>query len=343
MRLRRTSPAIPALASIIAMLAMPDRLAAAPGAANDWRFSVDTAARSVWNETLGGDAQAYFLGLDVHRVFSDERGDIGTLTLQPYLTRLVDMPMYPPFFDGPNDTELVFRIFNFNLTRYGGGRSNVRIGHFEIPFGLEQVVNTNGTLHDYIHGPNLGVKADWGLGVNGDLPRFEYEAAITRGSGNEWENLGSPYIVAARIGTPRDAAFAVGLSVFDGRVFDRSQSDFTTRRRRVGVDAIWTGPRIGLQAELSAGKDEALKVRAALIELDLDARDGMWRGFLQTRWLRREDPGTGANNDSLGLGLGIRVAPDNHWSIDLQLDRNLRQPVGMPLATMLSAQLRYRT
>ena len=326
-------------AMLCAGLARADE--ALPRYANDWRSTVDVAARSIWSDSPGPSPWALYLGLDIHRVFSDEQRDIGTLTLQPYLTRIGNMASHPPFFDGPNDTQLVYRIFNFNLTRYGGGRTNVRLGHFEIPFGLEQVVNTNGTIRDFMHGPNLGVKADWGVSLNGELPQVEYEVALTRGSGNNWETRGSPYAWSGRVGTSRARNLALGLSFLDGRLFDAQQSDFTTRRTRLGIDAIWYVSRASVLAEWSMGKDETAQVRAGLLEIALDAPTGSWRSYLQTRLTQREQPAGGTLRETRA-SLGVRVVPDNHWSVDVQVDQPLDLPAGAARSTGVAAQLRYR-
>ena len=156
------------------------------------RWAIDLAARPSFDDRLDEWHSAFFLGLDVHKVFGSESGDWGTLVLQPYLTRL-DSPRHPPFFESNHDWELVWRIFNFNYTGIASGRFNVRVGHMEIPFGLEQVVNTNGTLRDYQHGRNIGVKADWGVSLNGELPAWDYEFSLTRGTGNEWSSRGDPF------------------------------------------------------------------------------------------------------------------------------------------------------
>ena len=139
----------------------------APG--ENLRMTVDLSSR-IGLTRGGGTAYQHVIGLDSHKVISGEGGDWGTVVMQGYLTRIDNQAQHPPFFDGADDTQFVYRIVNLNLTRYGRGRFNVRVGHFEIPFGLEHVINTNGTLRDFMHGPNLGVKADWGAGVNGSFP-----------------------------------------------------------------------------------------------------------------------------------------------------------------------------
>lgn len=304
------------------------------------RVTLDAATRGVFMED-GGDAAAHFIGLDLHKVFSGDSGDVATLTLQPYLIKLDDMTMHPPFFDGPDDTEIEYRIFNVNVTKWGRGRTNLRVGHFEVPFGLEQVINTNGTLRDYLHAANIGIKADWGVSLNGDLPQLEYEVGITRGSGNNWSSRGSPGLVAGRIGTSRARPWTVGLSLLDGEVSDATQIDFTTDRNRAGIDLQWHGARFDLLAEVATGEDESRGAHSVLAEIDTSSANGVVTGYLQWITLEHDAFGALARERTRSVNLGLLFAPNNHWAVSTQWSRVLSSTTA-PESSMLVAQLRYR-
>ena len=68
-----------------------------------------------------------------------------------------DHPKPPPFADGPNDWEF------WHVS--GDGRFNIKMGHFEMPYGIEHTINSNGTLRQF--STNLGTKVDWGVTFNG--------------------------------------------------------------------------------------------------------------------------------------------------------------------------------
>ena len=129
-----------------------------------WKF--DVSGRGVFDDT-GYLKSLGFFGLDLHKVFTSGNRDVATLLFQPYMTRANDLVPTPPVFDGPDDWELIWRIANVNFKLLQDGALNLRVGHFELPYGLEQTINTNGTLRDYTHGGNFGLKADWGATVNG--------------------------------------------------------------------------------------------------------------------------------------------------------------------------------
>jgi hypothetical protein len=337
----RISHAHVAVVAVVLGIAMAPPATAAEPLASNLRLAIDLATRSVWMSPGDAHASANFLGLDLRKTFSGDQGDFGTLLVQPYVIRIDNMAMHPPFFGGPDDTAVEYRILNFNVTRWGQGRSNIRIGHFEIPFGLEQIVNTNGTLRDYLHGSNLGVKADWGVTVNGDLPAFEYELAVSRGSGNDWSDRGNPYIVSGRVGTARERSWVAGLSLFSGRVLDASQADFTTSRQRAALDLTWHGPRVDILAEFSTGNDESRHIGTALLELDVATREEALTGYLQ--FVRRSAGATTllASDRSESLNVGALFTPDNHWSVSAQWSHVLNSDTA-PAGSMLAAQLRYR-
>jgi len=334
------------------------------------RFTADLSSR-VGVDNRGGVFFENVVGLDVHKVISGAHGDWGTVILQGYLTRIDNQASHPPFFDGPHDTELVYRIANLNITRYGRGRFNIRVGHFEIPFGLEQVINTNGTLRDFMHGANLGLKADWGAGVNGSSPHVEYEVTLSRGTGNSISGHGSPYALAGRVGTPSDANFVIGASAFQGRVWNpgavrqwsidiRSDSSYgkdldpllegtvTTgliERRRVGVDVQWYRGLYGVLAEAAYGHDSGPSgwgrrdVLNTLVEINRGSSDGRVNAYVQGRLFTREP--VQERNRTLASALGVRLAVNAHWALSAEYATSLLSPSGTWGSTTRS-QIRYR-
>jgi len=98
-----------------------------------------------------------------------------------------------------------------------------------VPFGLEPQTNTHFTLYQVLSMQNLGMKKDWGVSLNGQLPKFDYEISLTRGSGIELDifhdgelttkrSAGRNWAVAGRIGTPQEGNVSAGVSAFYGNV-----------------------------------------------------------------------------------------------------------------------------
>lgn len=297
-----------------------------------WKF--DVSGRGFFDDS-GYLKSLGFFGLDLHKVFTSGDRDIATMLFQPYLTRANDLVPTPPVFDGPDDWELIWRIANVNLKLRQDGALNLRVGHFELPYGLEQTINTNGTLRDYTHGGNFGLKADWGATLNGDLAELEYEFAWSRGSGNEYRDDGGPGVLSGRLGTPRDSAEVFGLSFVDG--------EFQTPggllpRTRFGLDAqIYRGP-MGFFAELSTGKDnDSVDITRGLGEVN-------WRNPEETVLAWVQLVGTDQDrNTGLNSLMGVRWEPATGWSLSTQYGQVL-EPLqdGGGRPGSLTLQLRYR-
>ena len=304
------------------------------------RFTVDLSSRASVNTATGHMSTAQFIGFDVHKVFTGEKGDWGTAVVQGYVTRIDNQKKHPAFFEGEDDWELVYRIFNFNYTALARGRFNIRVGHFEIPYGLEHLVNTNGTLRDYTHGRNIGVKADWGVGVNGEFDAFEYEIGLSRGSGNAYFSTGNPYILAGRVGTPRDKNVVAGFSFMQGDVARPGTAQKVLRRKRFGPDIqVHRGPWSVL-AEASYGEDQGNMVVNGLVELDWRSPAESWLIYTQTRFFNQEFASRW--DDASSAVVGVRFAPDNHWAFSAQLGQEISTFGASSRGGIGSFQVRYR-
>jgi hypothetical protein len=301
------------------------------------RLTVDLSADAV----SGADGTTVLgtVGVDSHKVFGDRRGDWATVVMQGYWTRADHQS------DGrPGDTSFMYRIFNINLTRYGRGKFNVRVGHFEVPFGLEQVVNTNGTLRDYMHGHNIGIKADWGVGLNGAWRRGEYEVAWSRGTESSLTAKHGSYLVSGRVGTPSDGNLVFGASALRGKVVDATSPLGVSDRLRLGADVAWYRGAYGLLAESAYGTDGdpergvRRSVSNSLVEVNrTDIADHLTT-YLQARLFSRETaPGWRRQHSA---ALGLRYALDGHWSTSAEYAR--AAPAEGLRGHTLRVQLRHR-
>ncbi|MDE0915679.1 MAG: hypothetical protein OSB57_10945, partial [Planctomycetota bacterium] len=159
---------------------------------DDWLFTagrgaelvIDQSTRLVQASNGGGHGILNWIGLDfLTHIEGADGQSIGTLLVQPFALHSDGLPNPPPIFDGPHDWALQFRYVQLDVTRWAHRGVSWRLGHFEVPFGLEHGIDTNGTLHQFSNGSNLGVKGDWGTSLYGESNGVNYEVAITRGSG----------------------------------------------------------------------------------------------------------------------------------------------------------------
>ena len=317
----------------------PDSRSLLPAAwSENLRFAIDLSSRQIYSSASDEWHQVNFIGTDLHKVFSGDSGDIGTLILQGYFTHIEDEEIRPGAFD--DEWTYVYRIVNFNYSLLPRGRMNLRLGHFEIPIGLEHPIDTNGTVRDYTHGRNIGLKADWGASLNGILSGAEYEISITRGSGNSWETEGDPYIAAGRIGTPAYRNVVWGVSALSGDVFDHGNPGQTIEQKRVGADAQWYVDQFGLLGEVSVGERNGERTGIGLVELNRTANSGAWMAYLQ--WIYSTlDPDDRDRQDASTVLLGAKWDM-TRWDLSVQLSHDLDSFDGNSGKNLYVAQARYR-
>lgn len=302
------------------------------------RLAADLSTRIVFRSEAQKTYYQNAIGLDAYKVFSNAEGDWGTLIAQTYLTRIDDRNMRPCFFSDEDDWKLVFRIFNFNYTGFGLGKPNIRIGHFEIPFGLEHVINTNGTLRQYNQAGNLGMKADWGMSVNGAFRKVDYEFSVSQASGQDvtWRGLNDRYALAGRIGKNDWLQWIdIGLSGYYAELEGNGG-----RRWRVAADGRWYYRQWGIFGELSSGENNQRSLVNGIFEINRRSNDDTWlfysQLFLQTRELNTQW------DDSIHSTFGIRYTPDNHWSFSTRLRQSITAYNNNQRSTELALQARYR-
>ena len=305
--------------------------------ADNLRLTIDVSGRVQYNSASEQWSTTQFYGFDLYKVFSGPRGDIATMVLQGFATRLGNAGQPPYFFDGPTDWQWIWRMFFVNWRLDPRGTLNVKTGHFEMPFGLEALLDTNGTLRQVDTARNLGIKADWGVTLNGVTQDFEYEVGVGRGSGNEWRSDGDPYLVTGRIGTAREADAWVGVSGFSGHLWRPGGAQ--VRRQRVGVD---TGTHCGpwtLMGQASFGTNDDVDTRHYLAELDWQGPDDAWLVYGQVNGLQQN---TGGWQDAVKAVVGMEWAWDKHTLFSVQLIRDVTTMNDAPHATVVQMQLRYR-
>ena len=305
------------------------------------RTVADLAAVGLYTrhqDSLGG---AFNFGLDHYARWSNDTRDIATINMQLYLSRFEDHPKPPPFADGPNDWEFTPRINTINWHVSGDGRFNIKMGHFEMPYGIEHTINSNGTLRQFSTGPNLGTKVDWGVTFNGTFPKFLYEIGVGRGSGMDFESMGDPHLVVGRIGSPVNTQnfWGTGETAYGLSFYQRNNAT-GQERWRVGLDGQhYIGP-LGLLGEISAGEDEKVETYLGLIEVNLSNSAETLLAYTQYRWQYKY--ASSDWEDGSSVTLGVRYAPSDRWAFSTQYNENIRDLAPARDNYMLSLQARLR-
>lgn len=302
------------------------------------RWSLDASTRITNNQDEDNNNFMHVIGLDIHKVFSNRTYDIGTLTFQPYIVKLNNVKNAPLHFDNGNDTELTWRIANFNYTALADGKFNIKLGHFEIPFGVEYQIDSNGTLRQFTN-DDRGIKADWGVSLNGILPILEYEVALTRGSGNDIKSTDNPHIFSGRVGTLSHKNFVTGLSWFIGDVLGKNG---VTEHKKIAVDATYYYYQWQFMLESSSGKKAGNSTTNTFAEI-------MWKNstenistYLQVGYLNEVINHEVSENKSAKSYwiAGFQWLSQSGFDISAQYKNKLNS--SPMIDSILSLQLRYR-
>ncbi len=322
------------LGFVFSCLIMPYGLASSFDELQDnLRFSIDVSARSVNYQDVEQVGYTHIVGMDLHKVFTNRNGDVGTLILQAYMTKLDNQIQHPSFFEDENDSQLVYRIFTFNFTQTQPWQPNLKLGHLEIPYGLEHSINTNGTLRDYAQGSNLGIKADWGVSLNKQHQLFEYEISTSTGGGQSLQANDSSYVYSARIGTPRHLNQIVGISVYESKLANNT-------RRRVGLDAQHYWGLFALFGQLDHGENNGQYVNRGLMEFNWRDTREFTTIYLQSIYALEDSEL--AQQNKLTFAIGAQLDYRQRWDFSGQFKWDHDTFNEQKKTERLSLQLRYR-
>lgn len=159
------------------------------------------------------------LGFDWLHKYADDKGDYATAGAQ--FRFIVDAE------HDRLDPDLMMAYFQL---RGDNGRANWKAGKFEIPYGLEPILDTHGTLLQSNGHHNLGDLWSWGLELNGQLDKVDYRIAALTGDFSEMlpQRSQESWLIAGRVGAPRsDGTDAWGGSLAIGRTVPSMHDEHT--------------------------------------------------------------------------------------------------------------------
>ena len=219
---------------------------------------------------------------------------------------------------------------NFKLNE---GRSNIKIGHFDVPFGLEPLIDTHATLLQTQASKNIGFKQDWGFSVNGALPSFDYEVAATFGTGGieKISREDGSFLLSGRVGAPSSENFQYGFSLLYGRIFPSvyGTGDYLFEkallRKRLGLDGQYRYHSYVLKGEIAYGKDEDRQVLSSLFEIDYTLpKYQKWQLEAQVKSFINDLEKSGSDDTTMTLGVSFKVTDEVTLRANYIHDFNLR-------------------
>jgi len=294
------------------------------------RWSIDASARYNDFSIPKKTSQIYFLGLDTHKVFSNSDGDFAYSVMQFYFTKLSNQIPYPFMFDSPDDAKVIVREAHINYLTTDKWVPNIRLGHFTMPFGLEDSNDTNGRLLDYGHGSNLGTKLDWGVLLNKVHDHFEYKVSYSLGGKDDPKSVDGSYLFTGRISTLSHEDYIFGLSFYYGELDN-------TDRQRVAFDMQYYYSTWGVKAELAQGQINDDDERYLLLELNKQSIDDSNKIYAQFVYKDR-DSFTKAQNQAV-IGLSFQL--NTELEASLEYKKQLKE-INDAKSGLFRAQIRYR-
>lgn len=228
------------------------------------------------------------VGLEfIHTRKAPARGQVGLAGIDLHL-RLQDPR-------GPARPDLFFEDA-WALFQVGGRRSHVRMGHFNLPFGMNPVMEPRGIFRMPLEATDLGFKKDWGIGWQRESGQFDVELGAFLGAGGDLHWRRGSFVLAGRLGTPTFRNFEHGISILVADVpptmGNVRMGDMLMRRVRTGLDAVYLyGNHTILKAEVAAGSDDGRTVAGALLAGDwIPPKSTRWVLGFQAEILRRNKP-----------------------------------------------------
>jgi hypothetical protein len=208
------------------------------------------------------------VGCEYFGKVSRNRGDFLTFDLQARLSYHTA---------SPSDEAWAVEIHNAWVEYKVGLGSNIRLGHFAPAFGLEQNVDTHGTLFQTLAVQDIGFKKDWGVAYRGAAGMFDYSVAMQLGSGMPIQRREGSFLATARIGNPAGRDFEWGVSVLRGDVLrslrmqtipEPDIAEGAVSKRRAGVDAQYRRASFLFKAEATLGRNGSDDVVGGLFQTD---------------------------------------------------------------------------
>lgn len=249
------------------------------------------------------------VGFEDYRKFSNEYGDYLTTDLQVRLAYLST---------GNSHNSWGIQIHNAWLLYKMNYAAKLRIGHFDPAFGLEPLLDTHSTILQTLAMKDIGFKKDWGVGLEGALPKFDYKLALQLGSGMGIRRRDGSFLLTSRVGSPVSENFQYGISFLYGKVLetedmktipqDKLLSDQAILKKRVGLDSQYLfGPYL-FKGEIAYGENDSKKVLGYLGEVDYTIpKYQNWEVELQFQsWINKLGENSSADS-TLSLGTTYKL------------------------------------
>lgn len=249
------------------------------------------------------------VGFEDYRKFSSDYGDFLTTDLQVRLA-----------YDSMENSHNAWgvQVHNAWLLYKLNSLAKLRLGHFDPAFGLEPQLDTHATILQTLAMKDIGFKKDWGVGLEGAFPNFDYKTGLQLGSGMGIRRRDDSFLFTSRIGTPSTQNFQYGISFLYGKVLevedmktipqDKLLSDNAVSKKRIGLDSQYLFGSYLFKGEAAYGENDHKKVLGYLGEVDYTIpRYQNWELELQFQsWINKLGQ-SDSDDSTLTLGASYKL------------------------------------
>ena len=226
---------------------------------------------------------------------------------------------------------------------------NVRIGHFYVPYGIQPWIDTHGTL---LQSPAMefsGLDRDWGVAIEGQNDKLEYQIGLTRGSGMDYFERDNNFALAGKLSTPRIGQRIndwLGISFLVGRIFDpmgverlrswdmdEKAKEFNgniIERWRTGIDGQKIIGPARLRFEITGGRDAKKEdVLGQFFELKYAlGKNNRWSAYLQGENLTQNINYPNNRGSDTTVRGGLTYSFSANYNIQFVVSRDLNTVFG---------------
>ena len=248
------------------------------GALDTRSRNADTGRRGAWLDAAE---------LDIQHPLTRNGNALGNFYLQVIAED-------PP--DIPNGKDIqvgeAYFLYKLPVRSEGGTTSYVKVGQFQIPFGLLGVYDPHLVILQPLYAQSLGERTDFGLALSGRLYGYlNYDFAVTTGTGPNHIDVNPNRVVTFRLGrtfTTRNGVVNIGGSLLQGRLPDTdldaadpfavemppsgrvraNRGVHFVSKSRIGGDASYGFHRTTARGEVVAGADGDQRVLGYYAEGD---------------------------------------------------------------------------
>ena len=315
-------------------------------------FYKELYSSSRYSSELGQAEGRNSVGFILFGTFSGPEGQIGDMNLQfrtAYYNDQFDHgeKMKREYTEHLDDYEVELHNAYLRL-RALPPMLNVRVGHFYVPYGIQPWIDTHGTLLQSPTMEFIGMERDWGIAIDGQNEKLEYQLGLTRGSGMEYFNGNSNFALAGKLSTPRIGEHLndwLGISFLVGKIFDPTgverlralrmdmdEEEFdgnSIKRWRTGIDGQRIVGPARLRFEISGGQDENKEnILGEFFEAKYAlGKENRWSTYLQFQNVTQDFNRSLSDSDTAAR-LGLTYSFSANYNIQLVASRDLNTTFG---------------